>query len=52
MPATIANGTSKVGKAEVVIGRGLNNPNHYRQELPSSNRSHKGENKTDKYFGK
>ena len=28
-----------------------NNPEHYRPELPSSNRSHKGEDLTDKYFG-
>ncbi|WP_305037875.1 GH-E family nuclease [Bacillus cereus group sp. BfR-BA-01316] len=28
-----------------------NNPNHYRPELPSSNRSHKGEDLTDDYFG-
>ena len=28
-----------------------NNPNHLRPELPSSNRSHKGENKTNEYFG-
>jgi hypothetical protein len=28
-----------------------NNPEHYRPELPSSNRSHKGENVTDDYFG-
>ncbi|MCI9077964.1 MAG: hypothetical protein HFH68_03430 [Lachnospiraceae bacterium] len=28
-----------------------NNPDHYRPELPSSNRSHKGENKTSAYFG-
>jgi len=27
------------------------NPNHFRPELPSSNRSHKGENKTKRYFG-
>lgn len=29
-----------------------NDPNHYRPELPSSNRSHKGEDLTDNYFGK
>lgn len=28
-----------------------NNPQHLRPELPSSNRSHKGEDKTDAYFG-
>ncbi|WP_367987509.1 GH-E family nuclease [Vibrio sp. NTOU-M3] len=28
-----------------------NNPNNYRPELPSSNRSHKGEDKTNSYFG-
>ena len=28
-----------------------NNPSHYRPELPSSNRSHRGEDKTDQYFG-
>ncbi|WP_084160743.1 T7SS effector LXG polymorphic toxin [Terribacillus saccharophilus] len=28
-----------------------NNPDHYRPELPSSNRSHKGEDLTDDYFG-
>ncbi len=28
-----------------------NNPEHYRPELPSSNRSHKGEDITDNYFG-
>lgn len=28
-----------------------NNPDHYRPELPSSNRSHRGENKTSAYFG-
>lgn len=28
-----------------------NNPNHYRPELPSSNRSHAGEDLTNKYFG-
>nr|WP_304621398.1 HNH/ENDO VII family nuclease [Rummeliibacillus sp. SL167] len=28
-----------------------NNPDHYRPELPSSNRSHKGEDLTDNYFG-
>ena len=28
-----------------------NNPDHLRPELPESNRSHKGENKTDEYFG-
>ena len=28
-----------------------NNPDHYRPELPSSNRSHKGEDMTDQYFG-
>ena len=28
-----------------------NNPDHYRPELPSSNRSHKGEDKTGQYFG-
>ena len=27
------------------------NPDHYRPELPSSNRSHKGEDKTAAYFG-
>lgn len=27
------------------------NSDHYRPELPSSNRSHKGENVTDEYFG-
>lgn len=27
------------------------NSDHYRPELPSSNRSHKGENVTDDYFG-
>jgi hypothetical protein len=27
------------------------NPDHYRPELPSSNRSHKGEDVTDDYFG-
>lgn len=27
------------------------NPDHYRPELPGSNRSHKGENVTDDYFG-
>ena len=29
-----------------------NDPKNYRPELPSSNRSHKGEIKTDTYFGK
>lgn len=28
-----------------------NNPEHYQPELPSSNRCHQGENKTDQYFG-
>lgn len=28
-----------------------NDPNRYRPELPSSNRSHKGEDKTDNYAG-
>lgn len=28
-----------------------NNPDHYQPELPSSNRSHKGEDLTDNYFG-
>lgn len=28
-----------------------NNPDHLRPELPSSNRSHKGENRTGEYFG-
>ena len=28
-----------------------NNSDHYRPELPSSNRSHKGEDLTDNYFG-
>ncbi|WP_283949355.1 MULTISPECIES: SpvB/TcaC N-terminal domain-containing protein [Sulfurimonadaceae] len=28
-----------------------NNPEHYRPELPQSNRSHAGEDKTDTYFG-
>ena len=28
-----------------------NNPDHYRPELPFSNRSHKGEDKTGEYFG-
>ena len=28
-----------------------NNLDHYRPELPSSNRSHKGEDLTDDYFG-
>ena len=28
-----------------------NNPEHYRPELPKSNRSHKGENLTNEYFG-
>ena len=28
-----------------------NNPEHYRPELPSSNRSHKCEDTTDLYFG-
>ena len=28
-----------------------NNPEHYRPELPSSNRSHRGEDHTDTYFG-
>lgn len=28
-----------------------NNPDHYQPELPSSNRSHANENKTDQYFG-
>ena len=28
-----------------------NNPDHFRPELPSSNRSHKGEDKTSAYFG-
>lgn len=28
-----------------------NTPDNYRPELPSSNRSHKGEDMTDKYFG-
>jgi len=26
-------------------------PDHYRPELPSTNRSHKGEDLTDNYFG-
>ena len=29
----------------------FNNPENYRPELPSSNRSHKGEDMTDQYFG-
>jgi len=29
-----------------------NDPEHYRPELPNSNRSHKGEDLTDNYFGK
>ena len=28
-----------------------NNPEHYRPELPSSNRSHAGEDATDTYLG-
>lgn len=28
-----------------------NNPDHYRPELPSSNRSHRGEDVTSQYFG-
>jgi hypothetical protein len=28
-----------------------NDPSHYRPELPSSNRSHVGEDLTDDYFG-
>jgi len=28
-----------------------NNPNHYRPELPSSNRGHMGEDLTSNYFG-
>lgn len=28
-----------------------NNPDHLRPELPESNRSHRGENKTSEYFG-
>ena len=28
-----------------------NNPDHLQPELPSSNRSHKGENRTNEYFG-
>jgi hypothetical protein len=28
-----------------------NNPEHYQPEMPSSNRCHKNENKTDHYFG-
>jgi predicted ribonuclease toxin of YeeF-YezG toxin-antitoxin module len=28
-----------------------NDPSKYRPELPSSNRSHRGENMTDEYFG-
>ncbi|RZK33107.1 MAG: hypothetical protein EOO57_13860, partial [Hymenobacter sp.] len=28
-----------------------NNPDHYRPETPSSNRSHQGEDMTDDYFG-
>lgn len=28
-----------------------NNPSHYRPELPSSNRSHRGEDSTDDYLG-
>lgn len=28
-----------------------NNPEHYRPELPNSNRSHKGEDITNNYFG-
>lgn len=28
-----------------------NNPDHFRPELPSSNRSHRGEDKTSAYFG-
>lgn len=28
-----------------------NDPSHYRPELPSSNRSHRGEDMTDSYFG-
>ncbi|MCD0501562.1 HNH/ENDO VII family nuclease, partial [Bordetella petrii] len=28
-----------------------NDPSHYRPELPKSNRSHRGELKTDDYFG-
>jgi predicted ribonuclease toxin of YeeF-YezG toxin-antitoxin module len=28
-----------------------NKPEHYRPELPSSNRSHQGEDLTEEYFG-
>ena len=28
-----------------------NNPDHYRPELPESNRSHRGEDMTDEYLG-
>ncbi|WP_081372003.1 GH-E family nuclease [Selenomonas ruminantium] len=28
-----------------------NNPEHYRPELPSSNRGHTGEMKSGKYYG-
>ena len=28
-----------------------NNPNHYRPELPSSNRGHFGEDMTETYYG-
>jgi HNH/ENDO VII superfamily nuclease len=30
--------------------KGYNNPDHYRPELPSSNRSHRGESNTNNFF--
>lgn len=46
----------QVSAQERGISRGnfldeYNNPDHYRPELPSSNRSHRGEDMTDLYFG-
>ena len=46
----------QVSAQERGISRGefldeYNNPDHYRPELPSSNRSHRGEDMKDSYFG-
>jgi len=38
-------------KAHQKSAQGHNDPSHYRPEEPSSNRSHKGEDKTGSYKG-
>ena len=43
-------GVSRAGAVGAVLNEYFN-PDHYRPELPSSNRSHKGEDVTDEYFG-